>query len=98
MTRFRRGIGSTEMAKRNPVDHKLVLKVVPLQFADGRRAQARAEGNNAAWTCECGTLLVGRCYYQFGDTCFTECPGCKRIYRVRPDDKKRAVAVVEDAA
>ena len=86
------------MAKRNPVDHKLNLTMVPVKFANGRKAQARAEGNNAAWTCECGTLLVGRCYYQFGDTCHTKCPDCRRIYRVTPDQRKRAVGVVEDAA
>jgi hypothetical protein len=60
--------------KRKPVDHALVLKMIPLKFADGKTSEARAEGNNAAWPCECGTLLVGRCYFQFGDTCRTECP------------------------
>lgn len=72
--------------------------MVPVQFADGNNAQARAEGNNAAWTCECGTLLIGRCYYQFDDTCYTECPGCGKRYRVTPDQKKRAIGVVEEAA
>jgi hypothetical protein len=86
------------MAKRPPVDHKLELKTIPLKFVSGEKWQARAEGNNAAWTCSCGTLLVGRCYYQFGDTCYTECPDCKRTYRVTPDERKRAVAVVEQAA
>ena len=83
---------------RLPRDHKLMLKMIPITFADGKKAQARAEGNNAAWSCECGTLLVGRCYYQFGDTCFTECPDCGRTYRVKPDAKKRAIAVAEQAA
>jgi hypothetical protein len=86
------------MAVRAPFDHKLELKVIPLRFADGKTTEARAEGNNAAWTCGCGTLLVGRCYYQFGDTCHTECPTCRRIYRAMPDQRKRAVGVVEDAA
>lgn len=86
------------MAKRNPYDHKLVLKVIPVHHQDGKQGEARAEGNNAAWTCVCGTLLVGRCYYQFGDTCHTDCPSCRRIYRVTPDDRKRAISVVEQAA
>jgi hypothetical protein len=86
------------MAKRQPVDHKLVLKLIPVQHVDGHEAQARAEGNNAAWSCTCGTLLVGRCYYQFGDTCFTECPDCSRVYRVVGDERKRAAEVVEEAA
>jgi len=85
------------MARRPPVDHKLDLKIIPVRFASGKDAQARAEGNNAAWTCECGTLLVGRCYYQFGDTCYTECPECNRTFRVTPDQRKRAVSVVEAA-
>jgi hypothetical protein len=86
------------MSKRAPVDHKLTLKTIPLKFVNGAKSQARAEGNNAAWPCSCGTLLVGRCYYQFGDTCYTECPECKRTYRVETDDRKRAIAVVEQAA
>lgn len=83
---------------RNPVDHELVLKVIPVMHADGQQRQARAEGNNAAWNCTCSTLLVGRCYYQFGDTCYTRCPSCQRTYRVTPDAKKRAVSVIEQAA
>ena len=86
------------MAKRAPVDHKLLLKMIPVRFVDGNTAQATAEGNNAAWTCQYSTLLVGRCYFQFGDTCRTECPDCARIFRVTPDDRKRAIAVVEQAA
>jgi hypothetical protein len=87
------------MAKtKKPVDHKLVLKMIPVHFVSGNHTQGRAEGNNAAWSCECGTLLVGRCYYQFGDTCYTECPECRKIFRVTPDHRKRAVSVVESAA
>ena len=83
--------------KRQPIDHRLELKLIPVRFVSGSQAQARAEGNNAAWPCECGTLLVGRCYFQFGDTCYTECPECHRTYRVTPDERKRAIAVVEAA-
>ena len=81
--------------KRKPFDHRLELKLIPVKFVSGSQAQARAEGNNAAWSCECGTLLVGRCYFQFGDTCYTECPECHRTYRVTPDERKRAIAVIE---
>ena len=86
------------MPKRRIVDHRLNLKAGPVSFASGEKATARAEGNNAAWACGCGELLVGRCYYQFGDTCFTECPRCERTYRVQGDAKKRAIGVVEQAA
>jgi hypothetical protein len=85
------------MAVRSSVDHRLQLKVVRVSFSDGREAEARAEGNNAAWHCVCGALLVGRCYFQFGDTCYTECD-CGRRYRVAGDAKKRAESVAEVAA
>ncbi|MDP1571475.1 MAG: hypothetical protein Q8L86_15875 [Vicinamibacterales bacterium] len=86
------------MAARPRIDHKLNLKTIPVVKRDGHQEEARAEGNNAAWTCSCGTLLVGRCYFQFGDTCRTECPECGKIYRVTPDPKKRAISVVEQAS
>lgn len=86
------------MRSRPPVDHKLVLKMIPVRHADGRNGEARAEGNNAAWSCSCGTLLVGRCYFQFGDSCYTQCPECRRKYRVTKDASKRAGEVVEEAA
>lgn len=83
------------MAKREPFDHRLNLKPVPVFHADGRQTTGTAEGNNAAWNCTCGALLVGRCYYQFGDVCHTPCERCGRTFRVVGDDKKRAIKVVE---
>jgi hypothetical protein len=83
---------------RAPFDHKLVLKMIPVTFASGNTSQARAEGNNAAWECECGTPLIGRCYFAWGDTCFTQCPDCNRTFRVIGDGKKRAFAVEEETA
>ena len=85
------------MATRSSVDHRLQLKAVPVTFLDGTDTLAKAEGNNAAWQCACGALLMGRCYYQFGDTCHTRCD-CGRTYRVEGDDRKRAQAVTEVAA
>jgi len=84
---------------RAPVDKPLQLKAIPVTFLNGVNAKARAEGNNAGWHCQCGDSLplVGRCYYQFGDTCFTVCPACGRRYRVEADDKKRAREVKEIA-
>lgn len=83
---------------RRALDHRLNIKPVPVRFTDGTTVDGTAEGNNAAWPCRCGALLVGRCYYQFGDTCYTECPGCGTKYRVRGDEKKRAVEVQEEAS
>lgn len=82
---------------RAPIDRALDLRTVPVRFLGGAQAVARAEGNNASWFCSCGDPipLVGRCYYQFGDTCYTVCPGCGRRYRVYGDQKKRAQEVRE---
>jgi len=72
------------MPRRAPIDFSLNLTIVPVNFLHGKKGKARAEGNNAAWICKCGDVipLVGRCYFQFDDTCFTVCPKCKRQYRV----------------
>jgi hypothetical protein len=83
---------------RRPFDHRLRLKTIPVQFISGAVATASAEGNNAAWHCACGAQLVGRCYFQFGDTCHTACDACGRLFRVRGDAKKRAIEVVEEPA
>lgn len=81
---------------RARLDFELKLRKIPIIFKDiSGESQATAEGNNAAWKCVCGELLVGRSYYQFGDTCFTKCPSCSRRYRVNPDSKKKAFNVVE---
>ncbi|TGL16856.1 hypothetical protein EHQ42_10640 [Leptospira levettii] len=79
---------------RGKLDFELQLKRIPLQFKT-KSDFATAEGNNAAWICICGELLVGRSYFQFGDTCYTKCPNCQRRYRVNPDSKKKAFDVVE---
>lgn len=83
--------------KRKVFDHKLNLKKIPVRYASGAGSRARAEGNNAAWRCSCGEILMGRCYFQFGDTCFTECPSCQKKFRVTGDERKRAIKVVEEA-
>ncbi len=86
------------MARRAPLDFALTFRDIPVTFLSGKKGMARAEGNNAAWTCECGDPipLLGRCYYQFGDTCYSVCPSstCNRKYRVIGRDKK-AIKVVE---
>jgi len=84
--------------RRRLVDHRLRLKNIPVEFLNGARSEATAEGNNAAWTCSCGGQLVGRCYFQFGDTCYTACNNCGRQYRVFGDEKKRAIRVIEESS
>ncbi len=85
------------MGRRPPVDHQLRLGQIPVIFKDGSRSNARSEGNNAGWICKCGDglPLIGRCYFQFGDTCYTVCPTCSKKYRVNGDPRKRANEVVE---
>jgi hypothetical protein len=70
--------------RRPPVDLPLHHLTVPVTFLDKSTSIARAEGNNAAWICKCKEelRLTGRCYYSFGDTCYTVCPSCPRRYRV----------------
>ena len=85
------------MARRRPVDHRLRLKTVLVEFLNGARTVATAEGNTSGWVCLCGMQLVGRCYFQFGDTCHTRCVGCGRQFRVLSDERKRALKVVEEA-
>jgi len=81
------------MARRNPVDSELKLDKIPVLFLDTTTNDATHEGNNASWICKCGELLIGRCYYQFGDTCYTK---CGRKYRVIGDVDKRAIKVAEE--
>jgi len=83
---------------RGPIHAKLKLEQTHVQFRDGSKAPATREGNNAAWHCQCeqAPLLTGRCYYQFGDTCYTECPSCKKRFIVNGDEKKRATYVEEE--
>jgi hypothetical protein len=78
-------------------DITLKLLTIPVIFLSGVTVTARAEGNNAAWQCECGVpvALLGRCYFQFGHNCHTICPSCNRHYRVIGDSKKRAERVEE---
>jgi hypothetical protein len=79
-------------------DHLLKLRPIKVEYLDGTLAAGTAEGNNAAWTCQCGELLVGRCYFQFGHNCHTTCEKCGKTYRVTADTKKKALRVVESAA
>lgn len=82
---------------RRKGDVQLRLYNVRVNYLDGAQAIAIAEGNNAAWNCVCGSPLIGRCYFQFGHDCHTSC-ACGATYRVRGDEKKRTVAVVQVAS
>jgi hypothetical protein len=77
------------MAKRKTFDHELELRAIKVEFAGGKVGRGKAEGNNATWTCTCGEALLGRCYYQFGDTCYTT------LAYVRPDGHRDLFVQVE---
>lgn len=90
------------MGRRGPIDFQLRLTIIPIVFLSGKKGKARAEGNTACWQCKCGDPipLSGRCYFQFGDTCYTVCLSCDRKYRVigrraHPTAGKKAFAVKE---
>lgn len=78
-------------------DILLKPSIVPVHFLSGVATTARAEGNNAAWNCECGVPvpMIGRVHFNPKHKCHAICPSCNRHYRVIGDDKKRAVRVEE---
>ncbi|MCW5908896.1 MAG: hypothetical protein KIS94_13615 [Chitinophagales bacterium] len=80
---------------RNIPDAQIILGTIPVVFLDKTKATATSEGNNAGWHCQCNQLLIGRCYYQFGWTCYTVCPTCGKAYRVDRNAKKQAIRVRE---
>jgi hypothetical protein len=82
------------MARTIP-DVQIKLGTIPVMFLDKSTDFATSEGNNAGWTCKCGKLLIGRCYYQFGWTCFTNCTNCPKAFRVDRNQKKQAIQVRE---
>jgi hypothetical protein len=52
---------------------------VQLVWAVGQPGTARAVGNNAAWRCVCGEVLLGPTLYRI-----PPCPGCGRCFEVVP--------------
>ncbi len=69
---------------------------VPVRWRDGEEAVGRGVGNNAAWICKCGEVLLGphEDRYQIGP-----CPNseCGRNYRIRRGEKPNFVSLVEEA-
>jgi len=60
-------------------------------FKDGSKAPARGVGNNAAWACKCGEILLGPTIYPIDP-----CPGCERKYVVVASGGKPAISQVEE--
>jgi hypothetical protein len=65
----------------------------PAKMKNGTVGQATCIGNNAAWTCPCGTTLLGphEAIYLVDP-----CPTCSRNFRVRRGAKPQFVSMVEE--
>ena len=66
---------------------------VPVRFLSGRESAGRGVGNNAAWICECGEILLGphEGMYQIDP-----CPSCARTYRIHRGEAPEFVDRVEE--
>ena len=66
---------------------------ITVSFLNGDQSkEGVAEGNNAAWMCLCGKLMICRTS-NFGKPCFVVC-GCSRKFRVE-DNLGSSGGVVE---
>jgi hypothetical protein len=52
---------------------------VLIRWKDGTATQGRGIGNNAAWRCQCGEILLGPHEALYS---VPQCPGCRRGFRV----------------
>jgi hypothetical protein len=66
---------------------------VPVKFKSGATGRGRGIGNNAAWSCACGELLLGP---HEGVYEVPNCPGCGRRYRLHRGAKPAFVRLVEE--
>jgi hypothetical protein len=66
---------------------------VAVHWQDGTQSQGRAVGNNAAWSCKCGEVLVGPHEAMYP---IDPCPGCKRRFRIVQGTAPQHVARVEE--
>ncbi len=66
---------------------------VPIRFRDGSEAIGRGVGNNAAWICACGDVLLGphEDIYQIDP-----CPNCGRVYTISRGEAPHFVGNVEE--
>jgi hypothetical protein len=68
---------------------------VAVHFKTGKRAHGRGIGNNAAWVCTCGKVLLGPHEDMYA---IPPCPGagCGRTYRIRRGSRPHFVSLVEE--
>jgi hypothetical protein len=68
---------------------------VPVVWRDGTRTTGRGVGNNAAWLCKCGEVLLGP---HEGMYPIDPCPGCGKEFRIVRGTAPQHVDRVEQTA
>lgn len=68
---------------------------VPIKWCDEKETKGRGIGNNAAWKCRCGEIMLGPYLYKIPD-----CPNqnCERRFLVVRGTRPRFVDHVEELA
>lgn len=68
---------------------------VVVVWQDGTETSGRAVGNNAAWLCKCGEVLLGPHEGLYG---IDPCPRCRRRYRIARGVAPQFVGRVEETS
>lgn len=66
---------------------------VPVYWKDGRESEGRGVGNNAAWLCACGKVLLGPHEDLYS---IDPCPECGLKFRIVRGKRPRYVDHVEE--
>lgn len=66
---------------------------VPVHWRDGSQTKGLGVGNNAAWNCVCGQVLLGP---HEGLYPIDHCPGCERTFKIIRGQKPRFVDNVQE--
>ena len=66
---------------------------VDVRFKNGQTAKGRAIGNNAAWKCICGEILLGPHEAMYP---IPPCPKCGRAFCIHQGNDPQFVALVEE--
>lgn len=65
----------------------------PVLWLDGSKTIGRCVGNNMAWICSCGEVLLGPHEKLF---LIDPCPGCGKYFRIFPGEQPQYVDRVEE--
>jgi hypothetical protein len=68
---------------------------VPIKWRDEKETKGRGIGNNAAWVCLCGEILLGPHSGTFIHQ-IPPCPSCGRKFSINRGEKPNYVAGVEE--